>query len=64
MLYVVASDGQQIYLHSLNARALVHEYGSLQKCPETICARIVEMEGITMNEVLICNVHNCWHGLP
>ena len=46
-----ASDGQQIYLHSLNARILVHQYGSLQNCPETITARIVEIEGISMNEV-------------
>lgn len=47
-----ASDGQHIYLHSINARCLVKEYGSLENCPPTIQANIVETEGITMSEEL------------
>lgn len=47
-----ASDGQHIYLHALNARCLVKEYGSLSNCPETITANIVQMENIFMSEEL------------
>ena len=46
-----AEDGQHIYLHSVNARCLVHEYGSWEKCPDTITAAIVELEGVSMGEV-------------
>lgn len=47
-----ASDGQHIYLHALNARCLVREYGSLSNCPDTITASIVQMENIFMSEEL------------
>ncbi|XP_060076301.1 E3 ubiquitin-protein ligase RNF10-like [Ylistrum balloti] len=47
-----AEDGQHIYLHALNARCLVKEYGALQHCPDTITATIVEMENIFMTEDL------------
>ena len=50
-LCVTAVDGQHIYLHSLNARCLVREYGSLENSPAEITAKIVELDGITMNEV-------------
>jgi len=47
-----ASDGQQIYIHSLNARCLVKEYGSWENCPQTVTANIVELESISMTEDL------------
>lgn len=47
-----AEDGQHIYLHSINARCLVKQYGSLQNCPESITATIVDIEGISMTEEL------------
>lgn len=47
-----AEDGQNIYLHALNVRMLVKQYGGLDKCPETITAKIIEKEGISMNEEL------------
>ncbi|XP_013402589.1 RING finger protein 10 [Lingula anatina] len=47
-----ASDGQNIYMNSLNIQMLVQEYGSLENCPETITASIVDMEGIFMTEEL------------
>ncbi|KAK3589143.1 hypothetical protein CHS0354_017110 [Potamilus streckersoni] len=47
-----AADGQHLYLHSLNARCLVHEYGSLENCPQTITAVIVEKETVFITEEL------------
>ena len=47
-----ASDGQHIYMHSVNARCLVKEYGKLELCPPEIQANIVEAEAITMSEEL------------
>lgn len=47
-----ASDGQHIYLHALNARCLVKEYGSLANCPDTITANIIQMENVFMSEEL------------
>ncbi|KAL3856865.1 hypothetical protein ACJMK2_011576 [Sinanodonta woodiana] len=47
-----AADGQHLYLHSLNARCLVHEYGSLENCPQTITAIIVEKETVFITEEL------------
>ncbi|KAL8613192.1 hypothetical protein ACOMHN_043001 [Nucella lapillus] len=45
-----ASDGQHIYLHSINARCICHEYGSLENGPDTITARIVDKDVLFMNE--------------
>ncbi|KAL4223854.1 RING finger protein 10 [Mactra antiquata] len=47
-----ADDGQNIYLHSLNARCLVKEYGSLEHCPQKITANIVEKESVFVTEEL------------
>lgn len=47
-----ASDGQHIYLNSLNARMLIQEYGSLENSPPAITATIVELENLTMNKTL------------
>lgn len=45
-----AVDGQHIYLHPVNVRCLVHQYGSLEQCPETITATVVEIDGFTVTE--------------
>lgn len=50
--YYQAADGQQIYLHALNARCLVKEYGGLEYSPDTVTADIVEIENIFMSEDL------------
>lgn len=47
-----AADGQHIYMHAINARCMVQEYGSLMNCPDGIEATIVELESVTMTEEL------------
>ncbi|XP_033118784.1 RING finger protein 10-like isoform X2 [Anneissia japonica] len=47
-----AADSQHMYIHSLNVRCLVNEYGSLAKCPETITGEVIEIDHITMTEEL------------
>ena len=49
--YFPATDGQHLYLHSLNARCLVREYGSLENSPQHITATIVEKESVFVTEV-------------
>ncbi|XP_036434142.1 RING finger protein 10 isoform X1 [Colossoma macropomum] len=45
-----AEDGQQMFLHPVNVRCLLREYGSLENSPQSITAAIVEIEGHTVNE--------------
>ncbi|XP_071945000.1 E3 ubiquitin-protein ligase RNF10-like [Antedon mediterranea] len=47
-----AADSQHLYVHSLNARCLVSEYGSLSECPETISGQVIEIEHLTMTQEL------------
>lgn len=47
----VAEDGQQMFLHPVNVRCLLREYGSLENSPQSITATVVEIEGHTINEV-------------
>lgn len=47
-----AIDGQQIFLHSINARMLEREYGSLENGPPVITGSIVEIESGSMTEGL------------
>lgn len=47
-----AEDGQHMFLHPVNVRCLVKEYGSLENCPECITAEVVETEGFSMTEEL------------
>lgn len=51
--YLTAEDGQCMYLHPVNVRCLVREYGSLEKSPEKITAAVVEITGYSMTEVVI-----------
>ncbi|XP_007229396.3 RING finger protein 10 [Astyanax mexicanus] len=45
-----AEDGQQMFLHPVNVRCLLREYGSLENSPQSITASVVEIEGHTVNE--------------
>ncbi|XP_035392054.1 RING finger protein 10 isoform X1 [Electrophorus electricus] len=45
-----AEDGQQMFLHPVNVRCLLRQYGSLENSPESITAAVVEIEGHTVNE--------------
>lgn len=45
-----SSDGQAIFMHSLNVQMLVSQYGSLEFCPEVIEGKIVEIECLSMND--------------
>lgn len=47
-----ADDGQNIFLHPVNARCLVKEYGGLEFCPQLITARVLEMEALSQTEEL------------
>lgn len=50
--YFQAADGQPVFLHALNARMLVHEYGALELAPVKFTARIVEIEGASIDNEL------------
>ncbi|KAM8814570.1 E3 ubiquitin-protein ligase RNF10 isoform 1-T1 [Rhynchonycteris naso] len=45
-----AEDGQYMFLHPVNVRCLVREYGSLEQSPEKISAMVVEIAGYSMSE--------------
>jgi len=45
-----AASGQNIYLHSVNARCLQQEYGSLEDCPLDLSAKIVAIKRMFMTE--------------
>ncbi|XP_014345073.1 RING finger protein 10 isoform X3 [Latimeria chalumnae] len=45
-----AEDGQHMFLHPVNVRCLVKEYGSLENCPEKFTAEVVEIDGHSMTE--------------
>jgi hypothetical protein len=47
-----SEDGQHIYLHSLNVRMLKQEFGTLDKSPIKIKAKIIEMEWESMSDEL------------
>uniref|UniRef100_A0AAX7UK58 E3 ubiquitin-protein ligase RNF10 n=1 Tax=Astatotilapia calliptera TaxID=8154 RepID=A0AAX7UK58_ASTCA len=45
-----ADDCQQMFLHPVNVRCLLREYGSLEASPESITATVVEIVGQTVTE--------------
>ncbi|KAM4576937.1 E3 ubiquitin-protein ligase RNF10 [Odontesthes bonariensis] len=45
-----ADDCQQMFLHPVNVRCLLREYGSLEACPDSITATVVEIVGQTVTE--------------
>jgi hypothetical protein len=50
--YYQAADGQNIFLHSVNTRMLQEMYGCLEKSPQQIKGRIVQIESCSLNEDL------------
>ncbi|XP_073438854.1 E3 ubiquitin-protein ligase RNF10 isoform X2 [Dendrobates tinctorius] len=58
-----AVDGQHMYLHPVNVRCLIHEYGSLERSPDTITANVVEINGFTVTEE-VRRRHRYLHHLP
>lgn len=47
-----SSDGQHLYLHSINVRMLQTMFGGLEHAPKTITGRIVQKESCSMTEEL------------
>ncbi|XP_022750431.1 RING finger protein 10-like isoform X2 [Durio zibethinus] len=47
-----AVDGQNIILHPLNVKCLLHHYGSYDSFPHRISGRILELETITQSEAM------------
>ncbi|XP_068460591.1 E3 ubiquitin-protein ligase RNF10 [Clinocottus analis] len=45
-----ADDCQQMFLHPVNVRCLLREYGSLEASPDSITASVVEIVGHTVSE--------------
>jgi hypothetical protein len=45
-----SADGQHLYLHPINARCLMKEYESLEFAPESIKAKIVDVEQLGITE--------------
>uniref|UniRef100_A0A3Q3WG22 E3 ubiquitin-protein ligase RNF10 n=1 Tax=Mola mola TaxID=94237 RepID=A0A3Q3WG22_MOLML len=51
LLCLPAADGcQQMFLHPVNVRCLLREYGSLEASPDSITATVVEIVGHTVTE--------------
>lgn len=44
------NTGEQTYLHWLNTRMLIAEFGSLEECPDMIEGQVIEMERFTVTE--------------
>lgn len=45
-------DGQLVFLHPLNVRCLLREYGAPEGFPDTVSGRIVEVEELVLSEAL------------
>ncbi|XP_028852880.1 RING finger protein 10-like isoform X2 [Denticeps clupeoides] len=45
-----AEDGQQMFLNPVNVRCLLREYGSLEASPESLTAKVVEVQGHAVTE--------------
>lgn len=49
-LFYQSADGQHIYLNPFSTKILCHEYGSLDDCPQSLQAEILQIDWISMNE--------------
>ncbi|XP_030847782.1 RING finger protein 10 [Strongylocentrotus purpuratus] len=61
VFFYQAEDGQQLFLGSLNARCLMHEYGHLEHSPLTITAKIVEIEHISVTQEMRNRMRHLQH---
>ncbi|KAK9835882.1 hypothetical protein WJX74_010176 [Apatococcus lobatus] len=50
MYFYQAADGQWVFLHPLDMRALLSHYGSFEACPHTLTAPLQELEEMTQEE--------------
>jgi hypothetical protein len=50
--YYQSADGQNAFLHSINSRMLQQMYGSLEKSPNQIKGKIIQIESCSLNEDL------------
>eukprot|EP00036_Acanthoecidae_sp_10tr_P014175 CAMPEP_0206296386 /NCGR_PEP_ID=MMETSP0106_2-20121207/5642_1 /ASSEMBLY_ACC=CAM_ASM_000206 /TAXON_ID=81532 /ORGANISM="Acanthoeca-like sp., Strain 10tr" /LENGTH=965 /DNA_ID=CAMNT_0053727043 /DNA_START=257 /DNA_END=3154 /DNA_ORIENTATION=+ len=50
--YYQAVDGQTVFLHSLNMRCLLHEFGSVENCPLLLDCPILEIQREVMTPEL------------
>ncbi|KAL5477138.1 hypothetical protein EMCRGX_G023887 [Ephydatia muelleri] len=50
VFFYQASDGQHLYLHPVNAKCMIRQYGSLENGPEEIEAQLVQMDQMSMTE--------------
>jgi len=57
-----AMDGQHMYLHPLNVKCLLHEFGAHAKFPHDLQGVILEMERVTMTEEF--RKRHRWLSLP
>mmetsp|Transcript_13615 Transcript_13615/g.23160 ORF Transcript_13615/g.23160 Transcript_13615/m.23160 type:complete len:757 (-) Transcript_13615:141-2411(-) len=48
VMWFQSADGQHLYLHPVNVKMLLHQYGCLQECPLDIHGRLVFTERYTM----------------
>lgn len=58
-----AADGQHLYLHPINARCLMKEYGKLECAPQEIRAQIVDLEQHSITKVLVVLHHTRTDGM-
>uniref|UniRef100_A0A1L8DSU4 E3 ubiquitin-protein ligase RNF10 n=1 Tax=Nyssomyia neivai TaxID=330878 RepID=A0A1L8DSU4_9DIPT len=47
-----ATDGQNLFLHTINNRMIQAQFGELRNGPETLSGRIVQKDSFTMDETL------------
>ncbi len=50
MYFYQAGDGQWVFLHPLDMRALLGHYGTYEACPATLTAPLLELEDLTQEE--------------
>lgn len=49
-LFFQAADGSRVFMSSINARMLLHEYGTMDKCPAEVVGPVLELEELSLND--------------
>lgn len=57
--YYQAEDGRDLFLHSINFRCLLSEFGSPQNFPHSISGKIIEMCKYQQTEVGLKALRHC-----